>query len=85
MGMYDCRLLVVFDMNEDLKFAKNVLYEKGNITATGTYMFSHFWTDMCVITSNFTTMFSIEFFCCIRLYATVPLLHYCVQGVANID
>ena len=80
MGMHGCHFLVVFDINEDLKFAKIVIFEEGNITATGTYMFRHFWRSMCVITSNFGTMFSIDLFCCIRLYATVPLLLYCVQG-----
>ena len=66
MGMHDCRFLVVFDINEDLKFAKLSFFEEGNITATGTYMICHFWTKMCGITSNFATMFSIDLFCCIR-------------------
>ena len=85
VGMHDCRFLVVFDINEDLKFAKISFFEEGNITATGTYMFCNVLTNMCGITSNFATMFSIDLFCCIRLYATVPLLLYCVQGVSNID
>ena len=46
MGMHDCRFLVVFDINEDLKFAKICFFEEGNITATGTYMFCHFWTNI---------------------------------------
>ena len=66
MGMHDCRFLVVFDINEDLKFAKLSFFEEGNITATGMYMIYHFWTNMCGITSNFATMFSIDLFCCIR-------------------
>ena len=41
MGMHDCPFLVVFDINEDLKFAKICFFEEGNITSTGTYMFSH--------------------------------------------
>ena len=39
MGIHDCPFLVVFDINEDLKFAKICFFEEGNITATGTYMF----------------------------------------------
>ena len=80
MGMHDCRFLVVFDINKDLKFAKIRFFEERNITATGTYMIYHFWTNTCGITSNFATMFSIDLFCCIRLCATVPLLLYCVLG-----
>ena len=41
MDMHDCPFLVVFDINEDLKFAKIRFLEEGNITATGTYMFCH--------------------------------------------
>ena len=85
VGMHDCHFLVVFDIYEDFKFAKISFFEEGNITAPWTYMCCHFWTNMCGITSNFATMFSIDLFCCIRLYATVPLSLYCVQGVANIE
>ena len=42
MGMHDCPFLVVFDINEVLKFAKISFFEEGNITSTGTYMFCHF-------------------------------------------
>ena len=43
MDMHDCPFLVVFDINEDLKYAKIRFLEEGNITATGTYMFLSFW------------------------------------------
>ena len=85
MDMHDCPFLVVFDINDYLKFAKIMFLEEGNITATGTYMFCHFGTNICVITSNLATIFLIDYFCYISLYVTVPLLLYCVQGVANID
>ena len=62
MGMHDCRFLVVFDINKDLKFAKIRFFEERNITATGTYMIYHFWTNTCGITSNFATMFQLIFF-----------------------
>ena len=81
MGMHDCRFLVVFDINEDLKLRQNLHFSRRAISQllerTCIY---HFWTNMCGITSNFATMFSIDLFCCIRLCATVPLLLYCVQG-----
>ena len=80
MGMHDCRFLVVFDINEDLKFAKISFFEEGNITATGTYMFCNFWRNMCGITSNFATMFSIDLFCCIRLCAISALVALLCTG-----
>ena len=43
MDMHDCPFLVVFDIYEDLTFAKIKFLEEGNITATGTYMFLSFW------------------------------------------
>ena len=47
MDMHDCPFLVVFDINEDLKFAKFRFLEEGNITDTGTYMFCQFGTNIC--------------------------------------
>ena len=86
MDMHDCSFLVVFDINEDLKFAQIRFLEEGNITATGTYMFCHFGTNICGITSNLATIFLIDYFCSINVVnAKVPLLLYCVQGAANIQ
>ena len=85
MDMHDCPFHVVFDINEDLKFAKIGFLEEGNITATGTYMCCHFGTNICEITSNLAIIFVIDYFCSISFYAAVPLLLYCVQGAANIE
>ena len=83
--MHDCPFLVIFDINEDLKFAKIRFLEEGNITATGTYMFCHFGTNICAnCKQSCNYLFNCDF-CSISLYATVPLLLYCVQGVANIE
>ena len=43
MDMHDCLFLVIFDINEDLKFGKIRFLEEGNITATGTYIVLSFW------------------------------------------
>ena len=43
MDMHDCPFLVVFDINEDLKFAKIRFLEEGNITATGYVHVLSFW------------------------------------------
>ena len=85
MDMHDCPFLVVFDINEDLTFAKIKFLEEGNITATGTYMFLSFWDKYLWNYSNLATIFLIAYFCSISLNATVPLLLYCVQGAANIE
>ena len=85
MDMHDCPFLVVFDINEHLKFAKTRFLEEGNITATGTYIFCHVVTNICGITSNLATIFLIDYFCSISFYATVTLLLYCVHGAANIE
>ena len=62
MDMHDCPFLVVFDINEDLKFAKIMFLEEGNHTATCTYVFCNFGTNICGITSNLTTIFLIVIF-----------------------
>ena len=85
MGMHDRPFLVVFDINEDLKFTKNYLFRGGEYHSYWNVHVLSFLTNLCGITSNFAMMFSIDLFCCIRLCATVPLLLYCVQGVSNID
>ena len=79
-AMHGVPFLAVFDMNESLKFAKSCIFEEGNITATGTYMLYHFWTNISGITSNLVTMLLIDQFCCIT-YAVVPwLLLLCTGG-----
>ena len=85
MDMHECPFLVVFDINEDFTFAKIKFLEEGNITATGTYMFCNFGTNIFGITSNLATIFLIDYFCSISLNAKEPLLLYCVQGAANIE
>ena len=62
MGMHDCPFLVVFNINEVLKFAKICFFEDENITSTGMYMFSHLGRNICGITSNLATMFLIDYF-----------------------
>ena len=80
MDMHDCPFLVVFDIHEDLKFAKIRFHEEGNVTATDTYMFCDFGTNICGITSNLATIFLIDYFCSISLYATVPLVALLCTG-----
>ena len=62
MDMHDCPFLFVFDINEDMKFAKIRFLEEWNITATGTYTFCDFRTNICGITSNLATIFLIVIF-----------------------
>ena len=80
MDMHDCPFLVVFDINEDLKFAKIRFLEEGNITATGTFMFCHFGTTICEITSNLATIFLIDYFCSISLICYSALVALLCTG-----
>ena len=80
MGMHDCPFLVVFDINEVLKFAKICFFEEGNITSTGTYMFSHLGRNICGITSNLATMFLIDYFCCISFMLQCPCCFIVYRG-----